>query len=474
MYSPGPAKQRFKRISIHVRRFSPQHCSEKVHPGAVLATFLMLIALIFFKPDTLSAQTQWAKHPENPVLRRDTVMAHLPNDIIAISDCWVIKEGALYKMWYTCGGLNYPADTMLRARLCYATSSDGTVWMKYSGNPVLDVSYNGGWDSLGVETASVILDLTAPAAERYKMWYAGQYYNEYRYDIGYAFSADGIQWTKHPSPVLQTGLPAEWDNGFLEGPSVIKEGDTFKMWYCGYDAIADGQATDGRANIGYATSTDGFLWTKHPSNPVMITGQHAWDSIYVQDPHVIKMGGQYHMWFGGGSNDALYDQQVGYATSADGILWNKSTQNPVLERGLAGEWDAAMASFPSVIIDSGEFKMWYTGKDVDPLPLNSLEYFWEVGYATAPLSDMKEAPEDKNRLMISPNPFTILTNIRTGKDLRNARLTVFNSTGQKVRQSENLSGGSITFYGGNLPPGLYYFCLTDDGGEWYGQVIIIE
>ena len=239
--------------------------------------FLKSIALIGLLSSTsLMAQTHWAKDPNNPVLRRDTVIANLPNDLIAISDCWVIKEGATYKMWYTCGGLNYPTDTLLRSRLCYGESLDGINWTKYAGNPVLDVSYSGGWDSLGVETATVIIDSLAPLAERYKMWYAGQYFNSYRYDIGYAYSADGINWTKHSSPVMQVGISTQWDNGFLEGPSVIKDGSTYKMWYCGYDAVVDGNGTDGHANVGYATSLDGINWAKYVGNPILTTGLNTW------------------------------------------------------------------------------------------------------------------------------------------------------------------------------------------------------
>jgi predicted GH43/DUF377 family glycosyl hydrolase len=163
------------------------------------------------------SQTNWTKDPDNPVLQRDTVIDNLPNDLIAISDCWVMKEGVTYKMWYTCGGINYPADSLLRSRLCYAESLDGLIWTKYEGNPILDVSYTEGWDSLGVETASVIIDDLAPESERYKMWYAGQYFNSYRYDLGYAISPDGINWTKHPNPVISVGIESEWDNGFLEG-----------------------------------------------------------------------------------------------------------------------------------------------------------------------------------------------------------------------------------------------------------------
>lgn len=415
------------------------------------------LLFIFVTINSVLSQENWIKYGTEPVLKRDTVFANLPNDIIAISDCWVEKEGSTYKMWYTCGGINYPEDTLLRSRLCYATSTDGITWNKYAGNPILDVSYTGGWDSLGIETATVIIDASAPTNERYKMWYAGQYFNSYRYDIGYAYSADGINWSKHTNPVLQVGSIAQWDNGFLEGPSVIKDGSTYKMWYCGYDASVNGNLTDGHANIGYATSTDGINWTKHVSNPILTTGINSWDSIYVQDPHVIKKDGIYHMWFGGGSNDALYDQQVGYATSLDGINWTKSPLNPVLERGNSGDWDATIASFPSVIDDNGQFKMWYTGKDVDPLPFNSLDYYWEIGYATDQTNGAMNLSDELSSYTIYPNPFSNFFQVSNLNG--NEKFILMDQLGQLLYQGNSIENQNFS----NLSEGIYFLSIEKDG-----------
>jgi len=46
----------------------------------------------------LFSQTNWVKDASNPVLKRGAVFANLPNDIIAISDPWVEKDGATYKI----------------------------------------------------------------------------------------------------------------------------------------------------------------------------------------------------------------------------------------------------------------------------------------------------------------------------------------------------------------------------------------
>ena len=396
----------------------------------------LVLLFLFITPFSFS-QVLWTKDPQNPVLRRDTVLANLPNDLIAISDPWVIKENSVYKMWYTAGGLNYPTDTELRSRICYAESWDGITWSKYGANPVLDVDYNGSWDSLGVETVSVIIDPAAPLNARYKMWYAGQTFNSYRYEIGYAFSPDGINWQKYPTPVLQVGAANEWDNGFLEGPSVIFDGTTYKMWYCGYDVTVNGSGTDGQANIGYAESSDGISWVKSPQNPVMTVTAGEWDAVSVQDPHVLY-DGLYYMWYGGNEVDG-YGQQVGYATSADGIQWTKSGANPVLTKGGVGEWDRNTASFPSVLVENGLFRMWYTGKDIEPTIPNDLNYYWEVGYAEGGAADLSFI--DKDQLIVFPNPGSGVLYFVLPSTFEGGTVQISDAMGNTVHTSEVYVGG---------------------------------
>ena len=342
----------------------------------LFCTFYIWIACNSNEPPT---NTNWTKN-SSPVLTRSEPYKY---DFYVASDCWVLYHDGQYKMWYTGGGAVLPDET-LRSRICYATSPDGINWEKYASNPVMDVSVDA-WDSLGVETASVIIDDAAPANQRYKMWYAGQTLNDYKYEIGYAYSADGISWSKHSTPVVLVGDANSWDNCFLEGPSVIKDGNTYKMWYAGYDCTINGLATDGKVNIGYATSSDGITWTKYENNPVLTTTQNTWDKVYVQDPHVIQYNNAYHMWYGGADVSDNYCQQTGYAYSVDGIHWEKSNHNPVLKRGTTGQWDANTSSFPSVLIKNDYLHLWYTGKDVEPLPAWPAPYFWDLGYASKKL-----------------------------------------------------------------------------------------
>ena len=172
-------------------------------------------------------------------------------------------------------------------------------------------------------------------------------------------------WTKGTSnPVLDLGASGSWDDVSVILPSVILETGTFKMWYHG----DDGSAT----RIGYATSSDGVTWSKSSSNPVLGLGAAgSWDDEAILEPTVLFDGSNYHMWYQGFDGNT---RRIGYATSSDGIAWNKSTSNPVLGLGSAGSWDSAELRQTFVILEEGLFRMWYTGSD------GSIQQF---GYATS-------------------------------------------------------------------------------------------
>ena len=70
--------------------------------------------------------------------------------------------------------------------------------------------------------------------------------------IGYAESNDGITWLKIPQDgpggaALAQGAPGEFDSAGLTTPSVFLEGDTWSMYYAGFDATGQFSAGLARA-----------------------------------------------------------------------------------------------------------------------------------------------------------------------------------------------------------------------------------
>ena len=219
---------------------------------------------------------------------------------------------------------------------------------KYPANPVLELGADGSWDDVHTSHPSVLFD-----GSTYHLWYVGD--NGSLRGIGYARSNNGVVWEKYPgNPLLTDGMGDVWDGEFVSQPSVLYDGTQYRMWYAGYDGT--------NMRIGYATSDDGIAWNKNAANPVLDLGEGgAWDAMGLSSPTVMYDGTQYRMWYAGYDGSSL---RIGYATSADGVVWNKDASNPVLDLGASGLWDAVGVSGPTtVMLESDNLRMWYTGYD---------------------------------------------------------------------------------------------------------------
>ena len=129
-------------------------------------------------------------------------------------------------------------------------SSDGIIWTGYDADsdgkadPVLDGTYvTGDWDYNYVSRATIIKN----ADDDYEMWYSGGT-GTMNHGIGYATSPDGINWTRDANnPILHIDDGVGWRNNRTYTPMVIKDGNSYKMWYTGKDGVSDNYS------IGYAT-----------------------------------------------------------------------------------------------------------------------------------------------------------------------------------------------------------------------------
>jgi predicted GH43/DUF377 family glycosyl hydrolase len=208
-----------------------------------------------------------------------------------------------------------------------------------------------------------------PDSLRYEMWFSASdgppTWEPYR--IGYATSADGINWTKLDTAVLKPDV-GTWDETLVAVSTVIHDNGTYKMWYTGWSP------SDDRGKMGYATSTNGINWTKYHANPVMTPGAATWEA---GGPHwgsvMAVPGGGYKMWYTGYTID--YSKgEIGHATSADGITWTRADSvNPVLTTGSPGQWDDAEV-WGAVFFINNVYHMWYVG-------LQAPDNIRQTGYA---------------------------------------------------------------------------------------------
>lgn len=234
-----------------------------------------------------------------------------------------------------------------------------TRWFKYEGNPILETGGGDAWDNQYAIIGRVLLKDSV-----YRMWYAGNR-DDVNSSIGYATSKDGFHWKKHSSnPVLSVTQPWEQDRVFW--PYVSYARSEYKLWY----------SARGGGRIGYATSKDGVVWTKHLGNPVLSTGPASWDSGAVGWASVIgpDSSGGYKMWFEG-ANSGWRRSQIGFATASDETTWTKFDGNPVFTYGEPGSWEDVRLRIPRVLFNGELYEMWY-GAGPNLIPRS-------VGYANS-------------------------------------------------------------------------------------------
>lgn len=94
-----------------------------------------------------------------------------------------------------------------------------------------------------------------------------------------------------------------WDSRIRERGFILFEDSVYHLWYTGFE-----HGEEKEMHLGYATSTDGFNWSRYKGNPIFSSG-------WVEDVFVIKEQQTYYM-FAEGKNDVAH-----MLTSSDRIHW---------------------------------------------------------------------------------------------------------------------------------------------------------
>jgi len=239
-----------------------------------------------------------------------------------------------------------------------------------------------GWQAQNVCYPFVVAEVDGS----YRMYYAGsgsEQWNDSVWDqwvTGYVTSTDTLKWVFPENyeqvlfarkfmegdlvdPDEQAGI---FDSIFAIGACVIREGGAYKTWYTGWNGqiehVGGGISRKVNFRIGYATSPDGVRWTKiggsAGAGAVLGPGDEgSLDAKGVAHPHVLNIGGNYHMWYEGydGTTWRLFA-----ATSPDGLNWSK--QGVILSPDGSGSLDQLGLRNPMVISRKGEYELWYQGQ----------------------------------------------------------------------------------------------------------------
>jgi len=214
-------------------------------------------------------------------------------------------------------------------------------WKKYNKNPVL-----GG--DLGTIFDISVLHVSSGNYEMFCSWRPQR-------SIALSTSQDGLSWTK-PSICLAYNDSSGWERD-VNRPIVIRKDGKYLMWYTGEN--------DSVSAIGFAISEDGHQFRRISSHPVLVADQ-PWEKKALMCPYVIwddtlKI---FRMWYSGG--EQYEPDAIGYATSNDGVHWNKYAGNPVFHNDSNHEWEQDKVTACQVIQRRDDYLMFYIGfKNID-------------------------------------------------------------------------------------------------------------
>jgi hypothetical protein len=290
--------------------------------------------------------TAWTEYAANPIFGQgvdgNTLRAYYPSVLYDSDRFGGHGDARYYKMWY---GTRIGSDY----RTGYAVSDDGIHWVTVTV-PVTNIN---GYH------AHVLYDSDrfggAVDDPYYKMWYW-----DVSNSINYATSDDGVDWADYAgNPVITNAL------GWGSAPVY----DAFVVYNSSGDPAQYEAWIDNNGRLYYITSTNGITWIGN--NQELLADRESWELSTYSRASVLKLGGAYHMWYGGG-DDQGGNHGIGYAVSTDGQQWIKSVDNPIFHKDDGPVWRDERSYTPRVLYSvtrfdghgsPEEYKMWFSGRD---------------------------------------------------------------------------------------------------------------
>ncbi len=263
-----------------------------------------------------------------------------------------------YMMWYT--SINhYSRREVIRV----AISLDGSRWFP------MGVALTGSqspWNLTEVTMPTALPVSPNSAGSEIDLWFLGLANGSRGFEVyhargdGFNFAIDGVAIAPENGTFFANGI---W------GPSVVPTQTGYRMYFffdqvnatgCGAGCPTSTQeigAAESAGPLGFRAIGDGPVLTPGPPG--------AWDSDGVSVPYVTQAFGGWSMYYEGNSGGG---GSLGVATSADGISWTKSPDNPVLApTGSPDAWNGYCICGSSVAAVSHRPVLYYSGfgRDLD-------------------------------------------------------------------------------------------------------------
>lgn len=258
----------------------------------------------------------------------------------------VVRKDGLHYMFFN-GLSGWPA----KAAVGLAVSEDGLAWEPVSDQPLLDSAAEEFTGFTFFVSSVLMLDDGNWAMYLYTLD-EGRDGAPGNILMATAPALEG-SWKLDPEPVLLPGEPGAWDGSRVTQPVVVQGNGAYYMYFSGYE----NDRLRGGRSIGLATSTDGIHWSKRPE-PIFSFSEdtHDWDAFRVFQPRVVPVPEGYLLFYK--SNVSIgWEESWGFATSPDGIEWDRYAGNPVIDfQAFPIEW--RRTGLAELTIENGELALY--------------------------------------------------------------------------------------------------------------------
>lgn len=249
-----------------------------------------------------------AQQPENVLYIHDQPILALGKpgsfDDSGIMPSWLVNWQNKKYLYYI--GWTVTVSVPYHLAIGLARSDDaGQSFRKVSRGPILDRSV----DEPFFNTAPCVI----PEEKHWRMWYVsctgweqvGEQH-EPRYLVKFAESSNETHWSK-PDRVC---IGYDENTGAIGRPCVYEDGDTFKMIYS-YRGVQDYRTDPAQSyRLGYAESTDGFVWRRHDDQVGIERSASGWDSEMMEYCYVYKYEDRTYLFYNG---NGFGKTGIGYA-----------------------------------------------------------------------------------------------------------------------------------------------------------------
>jgi len=263
--------------------FSSRDSSGRSHTGYVIVD--------------IKAPTQVLEVASAPLLSPGALGAFDDSGAMAT---WVTKHKLTTFLYYI--GWNLGVTVPFRNAIGLATLDAQGKAVRYADGPIVDRSM--------AEPHFCASCCVIPGEDYWRMWYLSctqwsisDGRPKHHYHIKFAQSGDGVHWLRDGTVAIDF---ASADEYAISRPSVLRDGEIWKMWYS-YRGSA--------YRIGYAESRDGRTWRRKDHLAGIDVAATGWDSEMIEYPFVFDHDGARYLLYNGN----------GYGESGFGIAVLEST-----------------------------------------------------------------------------------------------------------------------------------------------------